>query len=61
MAQKQAQQRPVDKELEKKKKQQAKDRRNGQLHNLNRYVKIFKERKGQKKNMKKTLYFYLRI
>jgi len=29
MAQKQAQQRPVDKELEKKKKQQAKNRRNG--------------------------------
>jgi hypothetical protein len=29
MAQPQAQQRPIDKELEKKKKQQAQDRRNG--------------------------------
>ena len=29
MAQKQSQQRPIDKELEKKKKQQAQDRRNG--------------------------------
>ena len=48
MAQKQAQQRPVDKELEKKKKQQAKNRRNGQLHRLDRYIIIFKDKKERR-------------
>ena len=61
MAQKQAQQRPVDKELEKKKKQQAKDRRNGQLHNLNRYVKIFKDRKMVTASAFNFCFIYFRL